>query len=346
MTVVFRLEAGGPVGFGHLSRALALAAWIAEPGAAVFWLGWPDADAERLVRAANHPLLVGGPFVPGRVPEASVVIHDLTHGGSLTRQRDIATELDAFGAGAVDRILIDGLGDLRLVTAPDFPIDGLVVPYAGGEHIDGARFRQWIGPAHAIFPPDLINRADRLRGLDRTGPDTRLLVTAGGSDPHGISLRVLDALPLVGRRMETRLVIGPGFQPATRSELTARAHGAGIDLVDGAAGLLDHLAWASIVVAATGLTKYELALTGIPSVQLSVDDAHARANEAFAALGSATHLGVVDRVTAADIALAIRRLVDDPPLRERQSNAGKKAISGEGAAQLLQAIGVAPRARQ
>lgn len=66
-------------------------------------------------------------------------------------------------------------------------------------------------------------------------------------------------------------------------------------------------------VSSSGLTKYELAMMGTPSLQISFSEQYAYINQYFVCYGSARHLGVFDKVTvvlAQEIRTLARRLFD------------------------------------
>src|SRR4029079_5920334 len=169
---------------------------------------------------------------------------------------------------------------------------------------------------------------------------TRVLVTFGGSDPHAITLKALHALARIREpRLEVRVVIGPSFAPGLatgiRDLLLHLGHGA--SAVEAPPTLAGPIAWCELAVSAAGLTKYELALLGRPSLQISIDEAHDARTTEFEAVGSAWHLGVHSALTEDDVAAALLRLMKDRGARERMSHAGRSLLDTRGGSRILDA---------
>ena len=88
----------------------------------------------------------------------------------------------------------------------------------------------------------------------------------------------------------------------------------------------------------SGFTKYELAATGTPAILVSIDADHAAFHGPFERLGTARHLGVVERVSPAELARAICALLDDSAARRAMSAAGREVMNGRGAARITDAL--------
>ena len=162
----------------------------------------------------------------------------------------------------------------------------------------------------------------------------------GGSDPQGLTVRVLDAISRVaGPDWTTRVAIGAAFAAdladAIRALTSANPH---IELVDAPLSLAKELAWADLAIASTGLTKYELAWAGVPSLQISIDQVHAELNAAFEAERTAIHLGAANRVDAPTIAAALAALAADEAARASMSRRGQAFVDGNGGARVADAI--------
>jgi len=96
--------------------------------------------------------------------------------------------------------------------------------------------------------------------------------------------------------------------------------------------------WCDVAFAATGLTKYELALTGTPSLQISLNRNHAEMNGAFAQAGTSRHLGPDENLTVADMSRSLASLLDDVDARRAMSETGRRLVDGRGADRLLKAM--------
>ncbi|HZL30510.1 MAG TPA: hypothetical protein VFC54_05545 [Pseudolabrys sp.] len=234
---------------------------------------------------------------------------------------------------------IDSLGEETIAEqAREIPIDFLVVPYALAE-ADRARLSKMdcatlAGPDYALLSSDYIGLPNREK---RTKAD-RVLVTCGGSDPLGWTAVVIRGLESVVDPLSVRVVAGPLFSAALRADIGALAATSThrIEIVDAPDNLAAHMQWCDIAIAASGLTKYELAASGTPTILFSIDAFHDVNNRAFAALQVAQDLGAAP--SEKSIAEAARSLLADRGRREAVAATGRQLVDGRGAQRLIAKI--------
>ncbi len=128
----------------------------------------------------------------------------------------------------------------------------------------------------------------------RRGP--RLLVAMGGSDPTALTLRCAGALARLDPTFRARFVIGPGMSEAERSARAVVALSPDFETVEGADDLSTEYAAADAALAAFGVTAYELASFGVPSIYLCLTNDHAASAASFEKAGMGISLGVADAV--------------------------------------------------
>jgi spore coat polysaccharide biosynthesis predicted glycosyltransferase SpsG len=348
--ILFRTDGNEACGMGHFARCLSLAAEARDRGARVaFALRFHDPA----VRAALDEREIAYECIPDRLAvEAEgdwlrarfaaapppVLFFDVSHPYMLDRAREMSALVGGLRNFAAVIAVLDGLGEHALLQRTPLAADLVVTPYFGARVQTRAAFRHLAGPSYFVFHPDFAAAA-------RTEPEIaadprRVLVTFGGSDPHAITLKALRALARIGEpRLEVRVVIGPSFAPGLaagiRELLPQLGHGA--SAVEAPPTLAGPIAWCEVALSAAGLTKYELALMGRPSLQVSIDPAHAAANTEFEEVGSAWHLGVHSAVSEDALAAALRRLMKDRGARERMSHAGRSLLDTRGGSRILDA---------
>jgi len=232
--------------------------------------------------------------------------------------------------------LIDGLGAHALVTSADLGLDLLIIPYAGAAQSTSVS-HLLAGPQYAVFDRSYRETARRIVA---PGIAKKLLVTFGGSDHTGLTLRVLSALKHHSAlRFQVRVVIGRAF---SAGDIATIEHSAeelgGSTLMFAPDSPVNLMEWADMAVGATGLTKYELALTGTPAVLMSIDTEHADAHLPFAQADTAVHKGVADDLERADIADAIDQLAEDTERRREMSAKGQALVDGQGANRIMNVI--------
>ena len=334
----FCTDADGRVGWGHLRRCLAIADALPRDIEPVFALGPYSMDAAEKLSAGGRRAFAGDDplrAISDRAGAApAVVVADPAHPPWLSQPDRLRRRLENLRAHGTRIALIDGLAPLDLCITGGWPLALYISPYCGADAPpDMPAVRTLCGPAYAVVP------RQQPRMANSEGP-LRLLVTLGGADPNATTLKALDALDtLESHDLSVRVILGPSFCPALRlriREATARRDA--IALIDAPDGLAPHFAWAELVLAGAGLTKYELAAWGLPSVLIAPDAAAVTANAAFAAEGTAIHLGADAAVTPAMIGRAVATLMGDPGLRRDLAHRGQALVDGQGAARIAKAL--------
>ena len=161
-----------------------------------------------------------------------------------------------------------------------------------------------------------------------------VLVTMGGSDPQGLTLRMAKALAMLDSVYRIRFVVGTGMKNAdvvARGLVTLRKN---YETVEGADDLSVEYASADVALCAFGVTAYELAACGIPAIYLGLTEDHVISASAFTAAGMGLSLGLADSVSDADIARAVQGLLDKPAARRELRSRGLALIDGQGAARI------------
>lgn len=343
---VIRADGGHQLGLGHIKRCLTLAAELTGSGVSCRFVcrRQDDGVVEEMVRAAGYPitLLPGGGDPAGELTawneddslDAELVVLDISHHETFAHADSLAAYFSGLRRRYLTVAVIDGTLNYCLVTRFDLPIDLAVIPYAAAEKHDirARSARLALGPKYFVLDRSYAE----LAGIDRAIAETatRILVTAGGSDPAGITLQVLTALEQIeSRGLEIRIAIGPAFADDSVSAITdaARQSSHKVDLLRQPDSLATHMAWCDMAISASGLTKYELAATGTPAILLSINKEHVDFNRPFDGFESAHHLGVATSVPTAALADAVIVLIEDASARRAMSLAGRAILDGRGA---------------
>jgi spore coat polysaccharide biosynthesis predicted glycosyltransferase SpsG len=349
----FRTDGDEQVGMGHVHRCLALARKMARIGFKPhFFLKHASNATEGLLESHGMPVtrvarhnnwphearwLIGQ---PGMIE--AVVILDVSHSLSVSDLDGFAAYTEILKRHCRLLTLLDGMGRTALFARLALSVDLLLTPYVGASSIspNGEKgFTHLAGPRYMIFQPEF----DPLDSSPRPISDDadRVLVTFGGADPKGMTRFTLDALGGIrDRSLKIRAVVGPSFS----AELTAfveRLAGSlchDVYLVRAPLTLASEMRWCDIAVCNSGLTKYELALTGTPSIMLSHDEEHAQINKAFGALKTGWDLGVFSSISVQRLNRAVLDLLDNAPARRRMSLAGRELVDHRGADLIISKI--------
>lgn len=332
--VLFRVDAGKVWGlsFGHAYRCLALAEELARShGLSCSFVMKDIPNGIEVVRRRGFPV---EPLAANAPPERE------TAAILARRETTVVVDLPAPNPAAIDAAARAGKAvvvfDARGAAYPAALVvdGGIGVPAA---QKDGRRLA---GPAYCV----LGFAFDGRRRATTRAPGRRALVTFGGSDPAGLTPRMVRALARRVRVHEIIVILGPGYvDDGALARLATESNGTITltrDVADVAGAMLD----CDAAVSAAGLTAYELAATGTPAVLVPSIEHERPVARALAQAGTAVAAEVAndrDAETAADALLA---LLDDPARRETMRRVGLALVDGLGrrrVADAIAALGVA-----
>jgi spore coat polysaccharide biosynthesis protein SpsF len=320
---LIRCDGGGPYGYGHVKRMVMLARALRDHQGigVVFALNGSD-DALLPIRSAGFE----GTQISGD--------DEVALAGLIAQHRP-----DILVCDFRDGVAAAGLDRLKQHVA----LCGV---------IDDASERRRVADL-AYFPP--LPRAQALdwnnsctlvrmgwqwtilgaRPATRPAPDRlglpRLLVTMGGSDPKGLTLRCAQALAREDVLFRARFVIGRGVADGARLAKAIVGLSPQFETIEGADDLGPEFAGADAALCAFGVTAYELAASGVPALYLGLTEDHVDSAAAFAAAGMGLNLGLADTVSDETIVVAVRRLLGDATLRRQMRHAGLSRMDADGA---------------
>ena len=324
---LIRCDGGGAFGYGHVKRMVALARALRdrEGTGAVFLLnGTEDAlqpirragfEAERINPANEFEALQAAI----RRREPGIVILDCRESVSMVELRRLAAHVPVTA-------VVDDASRRRLAAdLAYFP------PVPQAEKLDwhGARTTVRIG-----WEWTLLGLPQQSQRPAAHSPRPTLLISMGGSDPMGLTLRAARALSRLEPVFRARFVIGPGMEDRERVARAVVALRPNFETIEGADDLAIEYASADVALAAFGVSAYELAAFGVPAIYLGLTRDHALSASAFEHAGMGLSLGVAEDIPDDAIAKAVWQLLNDAQRRREMRTAGLMTIDGEGAARI------------
>jgi spore coat polysaccharide biosynthesis protein SpsF len=316
---LIRCDGGGAYGFGHVKRMIALARALrdSEGIGAVFAVNGSEDALPAIRQAGFEATLLAGPHatLPGVEPD--LLILDCRDGPSRA-------EVEAWKAPVT--AVVDDASERRL--AADFAYYP-PVPQAGKLDWSGSRCAVRIGWQWALL--GMTPAASRPQSHS---PLPTLLVTMGGSDPFGLTLRAANALALLEPAFRARFVIGPGFKDKDRIAKTIVALHSNFETIEGADGLATEFASCDLALAAFGVTAYELAAFGVPAVYLCISEDHALSASAFEQAGMGVSLGVISGANDRDIAKTVWSLLNNNERRHEMRTVSLMTVDGNAASRI------------
>lgn len=320
-SALIRCDGGGKFGYGHVKRMVALARTLRDRESidAVFALNGEE-DAALAIRRAGFAVTM------------------------LDTERSLESLI---AAGKPDLLLLDGregpsraeLQKLKRNIAVTAVIDDgherrLAADYAYYPPVPGARALDWSGSQTVPrlgWEWAVLGLNPNLARAHVTASRPTILVAMGGSDPHGLTLRMAKALAGLGSAYRVRFVIGAGMKDASIVARGLVALKKNYETVEGADDLSIEYASADVALCAFGVTAYELAACGVPAIYLGLTGDHAASASAFADAGMGIALGLADKVSDADIARAVQWLLNRPAAQREMRRQGRTLLDGQGA---------------
>jgi spore coat polysaccharide biosynthesis predicted glycosyltransferase SpsG len=312
--VLIRCDGAPEIGFGHVVRCLALADELRNSyGCQVDFAMLQGPHGIVQVQAQGYA--VYQPVDGAEVLEEGHWLQELiTKNQHQVLVLDVRTDLassaiHSIRASGVLIVTIDDPSERRLLADLAF-----YPPIPQAESLDWTGFtgKRFVGWDWVLLRPQFAEAARRARSreaesiADSSSADRQLtlMATMGGSDPAGLTLMALEAIEHLDGDLRVLVVVGSGFmhESALADWLTTAKRT--YEICRNVANMASLMAEVDLAVASFGVTAYELAVMGVPSVYLCLTDDHAESATIFSEAGIGVSLGnhkkvSVDMLTAA-----------------------------------------------
>jgi spore coat polysaccharide biosynthesis predicted glycosyltransferase SpsG/CMP-N-acetylneuraminic acid synthetase len=327
--VLFRADGGPELGMGHVFRSLAIADVLRGNMRAeiAFLMSEAHAPGLRTVQEHGFDVRTAGPGLEDclaaiRSFAPDILINDLP-------------ALDEAYLRAVSHLpvttvnLVDTPDDLQSTEA----YEHLIVSVMSEDQKTPESF--YGGPEYAIL-------REHFRGRPKTVRDEARLVllSFGGSDPQGLTVKAARALGALPPSVELVAVTGPAFSDprALESSLPDLPRPLRLERDVGGDRLAELMLEADLMVGSGGMSVYEIAALGTPGVVLAQNEREDRRMRDFARHGTVRYLGLGTDVGEADLFAAVDGLLRDAASRREMSARGRDLVDGMGAARAADAV--------
>jgi spore coat polysaccharide biosynthesis predicted glycosyltransferase SpsG len=341
LRLMLRCDAGETIGMGHVKRCLGLATWLdTRPTFAL--LDTPK-NVHEEIRSAGYETIDLKGTDQEQVQQLQrlkmdAIVFDIANPRWRAQPEAHVSHVKAICGNGTPTVFIDGFKSDAVLDGELASVLTLCVrPYP--EARPGVRGRWLPGIDYFILSRDMAAAARELRPLPEVA--RRVLVTTGGSDVGALSPRIIRELNADGGPIfDVRLIVGPLMPGRVRADIVVAVANSRhtIQVIEGRKDLGADMRWCEMAVSTTGLTKYELALNGVPTILLSPNPQHDENQAYFRDLGAALDLGVADRLPFGAIGNACKSLSLDAGRRGEMARRGQAILDGHGTVRLLNEI--------
>jgi len=327
--LLIRVDANPEIALGHLKRCLALAKALVERGVGVLMACSPDAGGDRLLVSSGVPWrhVSARLGAPGDIAQTAAMAAQT---GARTVLLDSyvaqAATIEALRSAGLRVAYIDDLGQV------DLPCDLVLNGLPGAENLEYRCPEKLIGKECLILAPEYWG------GCGEDSERCGLLVTMGGVDHYDYSCRTLEMLDALGVDIDVTVIIGPYYENIGAIRAAAAVFGGRVRLVHSPDSLHPFMCGATAAVSAGGMTLYELATVGVPTVGIALwENQFANVRE----LGS---MGIIEAVwhgretTRNDFSGALCVVLRDEERRAEMRRRGREHFDGRGALRVADKI--------
>jgi len=339
---LIRVDASKKIGAGHLIRCLAIADFFKSKNINAMFLSRSGQIEQQIINRG---------FEIKILPENSTIVEEVSFIKSLMIEKKIKIILldinnySTFNDFNEYNLYLENLRKLSIfiISIEDFkdypyPSDIVIIPYVGTENIklhNKSDCKYLLGPKYFVLREEFL----KVKPVTVRKKIESILITMGGSDSEGITLKVLKALCSTELGISLKLVIGGlsqiGDDAIKNSLSTYRGTYSIIRDVNNMAELMSK---SDIAVINSGLTKYETSAVGLPGIIISNNEYHSELMNDFAKYDTVRHIGPVNKVNEHQIAEETTCLARDYKKRLKMSEAGKSLIDGKGIDRIFSAI--------
>ena len=314
MTAFFRCDATCGLGFGHMSRCLALAEAFRQTGIASSFVGLFDQDARDQIELLGFSCVdVAHPVNSDDSEHRFLSDIMAPHSGGfvvIDSYRADEAYLSALKSVGPPIIVVDDFNTLKY-----FPCDVLLNFTWEARSLAYPK-----GPVH-LLGPDYFPARRRLVELRpqslqrrRSGRVGNLLIAIGGTDPKGIAPRMASMLRHRHAGVCVRVISAGSSDLADALADFAPGSATLSKLPD----LSEQLLWADACITGGGLIKYEAAFMGVPAAAISQNEGQAQETRSLARAGLVFDLGLADERSDEELEQALETFFADHGLRDNQ----------------------------
>ena len=333
-----RCDVSPTVGVGHLRRCLTLARELKESGAFVFFacravdydwtkdvrgiaddwtaLDWsltPESDAQEVIRLYQQ-----------REMDVAVIDHYRADAGYQRRLHRSGVRWLQFDWSARQPLWADWV--LNASPSAEESV------YLSLKRRDKTRLL--LGPAYALLRREFHQWRPQVRFREQV---RKILLTFGGGDDGGATVFCLEAIKPLDPAIE-RVVLVSSANPRLSNivDWVGRNNSSNVTLLVDEQEIARYMAGADLAIIAGGMTTFEAAAMGLPSLIVQLADNQTANAAAWEEMGTAVNLGRVEDLSTQLIEYQVESLIAHPGMRREMTRAGLNLVDGCGSERVVQ----------
>lgn len=338
VSVVFKVQGGCDVGMGHVYRSLCLADTLAEYGMVVdsFFCN-PDPVSLQFIESRGYRARA---YMTNNPTDDEALLQHLSENmtGALVLDQPVSDPafLERLESSGVNLFV----AALDYVDMEEDRLDLIVNLYNHHPYLQvpcSENVAYVEGPSYAIIRPAFASYCARPKTIRKHARD--VLVSFGGGDSRGNTVRVLDAVAdLKNQDMCFHVVIGPNF--VDKEAIRQKAGGVpGIVRIYESVMNIEELMFScDFGLHGGGTMMLEMASVGTPSIVLPQNENEVRFGGFFVKQDVAKMPGYVNELREGQLAAIITELASDATERRRMSRVGKALVDGKGRCRIANLI--------
>lgn len=331
--MIFWIEASQQIGMGHLMESLVLAEYFMSQNRCVHFIVNPYEPCRAELQKR------GMSFTEHNIEEVDEVarcIEQKNAASLIINHRKVSlTSLERFYSKECTITVIDQLGNIPIIC--DLLINKAIVPeWLQYDFVKG-KPRCCFGADYAI----LKDSVTEIRSQQKIFAKVKytVLVSMGGVDRTGATLRIMEALRLL-KNVRKEIVVGSGFAHWQQlQELYKEYNDPTFVISKGVDDFERRISEADLVISAGGNTLYEISCLGTPGIVLWEDPHECLQGEAFEDKGSVVCLGNGLNTPTETITESIDKLLKDVTRRENMRQCAIEMVDGFGKRRIASMIG-------
>jgi len=342
--ICFRVDAGNRIGMGHLMESLPLAESLKKRADVhIFFLARDFPPAVNLIKRNGYRVEVMGEGLTEE-EELDLTLKTIKESGTHVLICDLLNRSDEYFRMLKSsvKILVVILDDEAHREVPGDIVVNFNITQDGAfyRNLPGSRTLYCIGPRYMLLPEALHQEWKKKKHI----PDTcrTIFVNQGGSDPFGLTAKIVRGLEPLDLKQRVIVVVGPAISPDHKRELesleTELKKNYQFEWGVTQRQMYRIMSESDLTITAAGNTLYELAIFGVPSIVICHHERHNAVAQKFAERGAVINLGVGTGLDARIICEAVSKLLRSKEKRLELSTNMKKIVDGLGSKRVAEKV--------